>query len=203
MKNLFIAATVLVLASMVQAVPYWPEHPDGVVYHYVGESGAAKDIVYSQDGINQYREHIYDNPDCTGGESFVIEDGTVGLTGHGYYCEGSIDPVYWDYNPPLTIVREGMQDGDIWVWEGWCFNGPAIIMVQVSDETITTPLGTMDVLHVQLQTITGDGFPFGGHLYLDQDLGPVKTGNLTLVDVDGVVGVANRSWSGVKSLFHD
>src|SRR6056297_2275926 len=119
----------LLVPGIAFCLPYWPEQPDGVVYHYAHPDGETLSIRYSQSGSIQDREYLYSDPDCTGGESYQISDDQVGLGEHGYYCQGGIDPVMEFFDPPLPIARSEMQPGDTWTWEGESLAGPGLVIV--------------------------------------------------------------------------
>ena len=200
MKKFALVLVVLVVPCIALAMPYWPVHPDGVIYHYESALGGVWDIRYSMAGDLQYREYFWDNPDCVGGEHYEITSESINLSGHSRFCQGAIDPVFDYFDPPLPIVRVGMKDGDIWDWEGHCAQDSGFILVTVAAEVITTPIGTMEVLHVHFTTFVYCLMPFYD-LYLHPWYGPVREDDRVLIGWDGPVAVESRTWSNVKAMF--
>jgi len=191
---LILSCSILLTAAAANALDYWPDAPDGLVYHY--SSADFGDMVgeFSVDGSEQ--TFHFTHAECYGNLVFLATSAAVGLSTQFAMCAGWIDPDFAGFDPVLDLVRDGMADG-----EGWVITyGSQYVFVTVTEESITVPLGTFTTLHVKFNTV-GAPYIFFQDWWLEPSLGPVKVGIWELRAVDGTVATEPSTWSELKALY--
>lgn len=191
---LMLAIVIQVTAAPASAIDYWPDDPNGLVYHFSSTAFGEMIAEYTVDGTQQIFQ--FTTATCYGNHELRVSAKAVSMISQITMCAGWIDPDFSYMDPALDLVREGMADGDAWV----VTYGSSLVFVFVTEETIVVPLGEFRTLHVQIQSL---GWPFFAFpdWWLERSLGPVKIGDWELSSVEGTVPTTPSTWSELKAYF--
>lgn len=197
-----LAVFFVMLALPAMASQYWPDQPDGTVYRYDSDAGGPQlvGVFDSEYGFSwgvSWPHHS---------ASYVPIDSGTGLQEWADSLPAHRSPQFFWFDPPLEVARDGMQDGDSWLWWGTMNGVLSTCDFSVTAEAVDVPLGSFDTMRVDCLPGINCHVPFGTYWW-HQGLGPVMLDigggdiyRLAAIENGGVQARA-ETLSSVKSLF--
>ncbi len=201
---------ILVLSTQSIAGDYWPVGIDAT-YTYVNGDGELLEVTYSPYGeiISRY---FLDGGTSVYQVTDIFEEDANGqafwLSTSGYW-EGAIDHDYWhSFETPIQFTQLPILPGASWStftyapgYYSPCYVGYGFEVVGTAE--VDVPFGVFSTYEIQSTVLMFCvPYPEAGSYFLDQNLGPmILPGGYELVSIDGVIGVENTSFGGLKALY--